>query len=116
VIPVRADFGEVIAETTFLFEMPGGEEKRVRIKLGRPYIEEHEGEPTWACPCELEGLEPRYADARGEDSYQALFLAEYLIRKRLAAFLAKGGKILMPDSREELSQADLDSFFGTFEP
>jgi hypothetical protein len=63
VILIRPEFGEVVAKTTFLFQWPNAEEKSVRIKLGRPYIEENEGRVNWACPCELEGLERELDDA-----------------------------------------------------
>jgi hypothetical protein len=105
-------FGEVVAETTLLLLTSNGEEKAVRLKVGRPYLESVDGSTSWACPCEIEGLEPRYPDARGEDSYQALFLAQYLMRHRLNDILDKGGKVFMPDTRQELSKADLITFFG----
>jgi hypothetical protein len=109
VIP-NSEFGEVVAESEFLFQWANGDEKPVRLKVGRPYLEDG---MNWACACEIEGFEARYPDARGEDSYQALFLAQYLMKHRLRDFLAKGGRIFIGEEREELSREDLDRFFGT---
>ena len=94
----REEFGEEIGVDEYIFQPPSGAERRVRLRVGKPYLVKP-GE--WACPVELSGFEARYPDIRGSDSMQALCLAIALVRARLGDFLAKGGKVLHPQDRSE---------------
>jgi hypothetical protein len=105
----RPDFGEEIATRDFVHVGPDGVRRPVKLRLGRPYRADTGG---WACPAELEGLEPRYVDARGEDALQALCLAITLLRSRLEDRSASGGKLLYADGDVELWPEDIDAMFG----
>jgi hypothetical protein len=104
---IRPEFGEAVGSANLIFLLPDGSRKTGQVRVGRPYKSE---DGNWACPCELVGLEPRYADIRGGDSLQALCLAISLLRRRLEDFIDKGGTILHADE-SEWSQ---DSFSATF--
>src|SRR5258708_26963486 len=87
----REDFGEEIASSGYVVRFPDGCERRVRVRVGRPYVD---GKAAWACPVELAGFERRYPDIVGEDSLQALSLALTLAWRRLQDFVDKGGVVL----------------------
>ncbi len=87
----HGDFGEEIAGSEYVFRLPDGSERPVRLRIGRPYAN---GGNTWACPVELAGFESRYPDIVGEDSLQALSLALALAWRRLQDFVEKGGTVL----------------------
>ena len=82
-------------------------ERALIVRIGRPY-QAADGE--WACPVETEGLHGRHPDICGTDSLQSLCLASSLVRQLLEDFVAKGGKVLHPDDRTEVS---LSALFGT---
>lgn len=108
----RPDFGQVVAEEQFLFVGADGSEKTVTARLGAPYHDterESASGTVWACPCEVRGFELRYPDIRGEGSWQALCLAITFVRARLDDFCEKGGRILDPRDRHEVS---LSVLFG----
>jgi hypothetical protein len=67
----------------------------------------------WACPVEILGFEPRYADAHGGTSLQALCLAIMLVRSRLEDFILKGGRILDVDGTHEWDAKSIAAVFGT---
>ena len=109
----REDFGEEVALTEFDLQFPAGTKRRVTVRVGKPYrISAHE----WACPVELRGHEPRYADLRGVDSVQALCMAISLVRSRLEDFIDKGGKILHVEDGSEWDAAALAATFGRVGP
>ena len=93
----REDFGEEVSTSEYVFQFPNGARREVRLRIGKPYFIS-DGE--WACPVELNGFEPRYADARGADSLQALGWALLLVRKRFEDFLKRDGKVLHMDGTE----------------
>ena len=93
----REEFGEEIGGADYIFRFSNGEQRPVRLRLGKPYFTP---DCHWACPIELSGFEPRYPDVRGADSMQALCLAISLVRKRLEDFLEKGGEVLLMDGSE----------------
>ncbi len=93
----REDFGEEVGGSEYVFRLPNGAHRKVRVRVGKPYFIS-DGE--WACPVELNGFEPRYADARGDDSMQSLGLARLLVRKRFEDFLKNGGRVLHVDGTE----------------
>jgi hypothetical protein len=104
----RTEFGAVIASMHFVLKSADGRVCDVNLKLGAPY---HVGETTWACPCELEGLEPRYPDMHGEGSLQALCLALALVQNRLRDSIEDGWRFF-DESGEERSFDSLRVLFG----
>jgi hypothetical protein len=66
-------------------------ELSVRIDIGLPY---QCSDNEWACPIALEGLYNKLPDVHGEDSFQALMLAQNLARTLLNDFVEKGGQLL----------------------
>ncbi len=102
---------QTIAERKLLVEFRTGARRPVIIRIGTPYPDE---EDSWACPLALEGLYEGLSDARGIDSFQALMLAQNLIKTLLYAVLSDGGKLLAAfDNEEEMepSEIDLEAMF-----
>lgn len=84
-----------------------GEKKTVSIRIGQPYPC-----PTgdWACPVALEGLHTRLKDQHGIDAFQALMLAQNLVRILLNDFVEKGGSLRSTHADEPI---DLEKLFTT---
>jgi hypothetical protein len=82
----------------------------IYLRLGRPY---QCGDAEWACPVALEGLYASLRDQHGDDSWQALMLAQGLLLQLLAHFVAHGGQLAHAQSNET---CDLDNLFskGTY--
>lgn len=64
--------------------------KEVHVGIGQPY---QKAEGAWACPIQLKGLFEDMPDINGEDSFQALMLAQNLARTLLNALVEKGWKV-----------------------
>src|SRR6185295_3147663 len=79
----------IVASRNLVAIHPAQGETPLRIAIGLPY---KYGENEWACPVALEGLYETLRD--GEDSFQALMLAQKLARMLLNDFVEKGGKLL----------------------
>jgi len=79
---------EVIAERQLMCEMPGRERTEVTLRIGKPY---QSSDVDWACPVALEGLYTTLADQHGIDSFQALMLAQSLLRQLMAGVIEDGG-------------------------
>ena len=85
-----------------------GSEQPFLVGVGTP-LRQPTGE--WACPTLWHDIhEPR--PIYGGDSLQALCLGLSFIRRRLEDFLAKGGRLLLPDERHEISREDLAVWFS----
>ena len=67
----------------------------------------------WACPVEILGFEPRYPDAHGGTSLQALCLAIMLVRSRVEDFISKGGKVLDIVGGHEWDVKSIAAVFGS---
>ena len=78
--------------------------KEVNIGIGQPYQKE---EGSWACPIQLKGLFEDLSDVHGEDSFQALMLAQNLARTLLNALVEKGWKVYSYADKE----VDVDTLF-----
>lgn len=89
-----------IASRTMIGIKPSGEEIEIQLNLGKPYQVD---DVSWACPIEIIGLYQKLSDVQGVDSYQALSLAQSLARGLLISFIEKGGKLLWPDDRTEVT-------------
>jgi hypothetical protein len=89
----------------FLCVRPGGERVEVVVAIGHPYPT---SEGDWACPVEIDGLHGDLAEIHGIDSLQVICLAIRVVRERLEAFVAEGGRILHPTTEENVA---LESYF-----
>lgn len=105
----RKVFGNVVGVSRFVFRFADGANRRVQIRVGKPYEVSFR---EWACPVEIRGFEPRYPDIRGGDSVQALCLAITLVRLRIEDFIEKGGRVLDPDNGSEWDKRMLRAAFG----
>ena len=79
---------EAIAQRELMCVKPTGERTAVTLRIGVPYPA---SEVDWACPVELEGLHTRLSDIHGVDSFQALMLAQGLLRRLMLHVVAEGG-------------------------
>jgi len=93
-----------IAERILRLKNTDGEVKEVNLGFGQPFQEE---EGSWACPIQLKGLFEHVSDARGEDSFQALMLAQNLARTLLKALVEKGWSVYSYSEKE----VDVDTLF-----
>jgi hypothetical protein len=98
-----------IASAGFIWVRGDGSELPIEARVGRPYLV---AGTEWACPCAIEGFDGAYPDIRGEGSLQALSLAVGLILQRLGHLLESGGRLLDPDDRHTVDQANLAVMFG----
>ena len=69
----------------------------IELQLGVPY---QASDVDWACPVGIAGLYDHLADQHGIDSWQALMLAQNLVRMLLEAFIADGGRVLTSQGGE----------------
>lgn len=94
----------VIAELEVTFA-EGERKTRGAVRIGEPRLVSHD---EAVCVLELVGLAPgaplRY-EVRGADTLQALSLTLSLARERLRAFVARGGRLLVPGD-DEADDAD----------
>ena len=93
-----------IAERTLFLKNADEEVKEVNLRIGQPY--QKEGGP-WACPIQLIGLFDDLSDVYGEDSFQALMLAQNLARTLLNALVEKGWSVYSYSDKE----VDVDTLF-----
>jgi hypothetical protein len=98
--------GDAIAERELICERAGGGRIRVTLRIGRPY---RASDVDWACPVEAEGLFGRLADIHGIDSFQALVLAQRLLRTLMYREVENGGTFWWADTHEELN---IEEMFG----
>jgi hypothetical protein len=62
----------------------------VRVAIGQPY---RVAAGEWACAVKLDGLYGGLSDQHAADSFQALMLAQNLLRSLLARFVHDGGQL-----------------------
>lgn len=93
-----------IAERRLHLKNEDGEVKQVDLRIGQPYQKE---DNSWACPIQLKGLFEELSDVGGDDSFQALMLAQNLARTLLNAFAEKGWSVYSHADRE----VDVDTLF-----
>lgn len=97
---------ESIAEKQLVCEQSSGERVMVTLRLGKPY---RSSDVDWACPVSLDGLYKSLADQHGVDSFQALMLAQSLLRQLMAGVIEDGGCFRFI---EEDSVVNLDALFA----
>jgi hypothetical protein len=93
-----------IAERILYLKNTDEELKEVHVGIGQPYQKE---EGSWACPIQLKGLFEDLSDVNGEDSFQALMLAQNLIKTLLNALVEKGWTVYSYAEKE----VDVDTLF-----
>jgi hypothetical protein len=98
------DATEMIAERKLICQRANGERVLVTLRIGKPYPA---SDVDWACSAEAEGLFDRLADMHGVDSFQALILAQGLLRNLLSAEIEKGSTLHWRESGERMSLEDL---------
>jgi hypothetical protein len=96
-----------IAERKVILKAADGAETLVTIKIGKPYKVD---DLQWSCPVQAEGMHKKLVDQSGVDSFQALMLAQQLIRNLLKYFIEEGGVVL---SVEDKSVVDVKTLFET---
>jgi hypothetical protein len=92
---------DTVVETPFVFVTNDGTATDVTIVIGRPC---RTSAGNWACSAQFRGLPPCPAMV-GEDPLQALSLALSLVRWQCEAFLQQGGRILFPETGENVPLA-----------
>jgi Domain of unknown function (DUF6968) len=98
---------ELIATRRLRAKRPGGEPFDIEVGIGRPVAC---GDQEWKCPVSLSGLHERLHDTHGNDSWQALMLAQRLAQQLLGYFLEDGGQLWDADS--EGTPVDLSGMFS----
>jgi hypothetical protein len=93
-----------IAEKVLFLKNTDEEVKKVHLCIGQPY---QKGDGSWACPIQLKGLFENLSDVSGEDSFQALMLAQNLARTLLNALAEKGWTVYSHGDKE----VDIDTLF-----
>src|SRR5688572_22348315 len=93
-----------IAKRVLYLKNTNEEVKEVDLCIGQPYQKE---DGSWACPLQLEGLFEDLSDVSGEDSFQALMLAQNLARTLLNALTEKGWNVYSHANKE----VDVDTLF-----
>jgi hypothetical protein len=93
-----------IAERILYLKNTDEEVKEVNLCIGQPYQKE---DGSWACPIQLIGLIEDLSDVSGEDSFQALMLAQNLARTLLNALTEKGWNVYSNANKE----VDVDTLF-----
>ena len=96
----------VVAQRSIICERSAGERIRVTLRIGKPY---RSSDVDWACPVEADGLFGRLVDIHGVDSFQALILAQGLLRNLLRHEAEDGSIFWWADTHERL---DIDEMFG----
>jgi hypothetical protein len=97
---------DAIAQRVLVCEREGGDRVKVTLRIGKPY---QVSDSDWACPVEAEGLFGRLSDIHGIDSFQALVLAQRLLRTLMHGEIADGSTFWWADTHEEL---DVEEMFG----
>ena len=97
----------IVAERKLILELKTGERCPITIKIGQPYHH-------WACPLSIDGLYNRLSDAAGVDSFQALMLAQNLVKTLLKNALKDGGKLyrVFEDEEDDATEVDVEIMFS----
>jgi hypothetical protein len=100
---------ELVASLRLIGVGSDGRERAFVVGVGLPARQ-----PTsdWACPTLAHDEERLLRLIHGEDSLQALCLGLSYIRMKLEDHLEKGGRLLLPEGREEISRHDLAAWFS----
>ena len=100
-----AESPEFVAERELVLAPLSGEPRRLILRVGRP---SRTNAGSWACPVIAEGLFSNLQPIHGEDSWQALMLAQQFLLRLLKTEFDKGSRLFWPDMPEPIS---LDQLF-----
>jgi hypothetical protein len=107
---MRTSAPNYIATEQLIWLHHDGSQARIVARVGLPYPMD---DGTWACPAELQGVDPRYPDVCGASSMQALNLATALIATRLSHLLERGERLVdAEDTSCAWDEEMLHSIFG----
>ena len=95
---------EMIAERDLTCVKPGGERVPVKLRIGKP-IPVAGGD--WTCRIEAAGLLNGPKDIFGVDSFQALFLAQAVLKSIVRDEIQKGSGFLAFHPEEPVSFEDI---------
>lgn len=101
---------EYIAERVVALAPALGQRRLVSLKVGRP---RRTTAGSWACQVVADGLHSNLAPIHGEDSWQALLLAQQFLLSLLKTEVEKGTQLLWPDEPVPMS---LDQLFCVAAP
>ena len=79
---------DLIAQRAVVWVKPDGKRIPVTLLIGKPY---RASDVDWACPVAADGLYAKLADIHGIDSFQALVLAQRLLRQLMNGAVEDGG-------------------------
>lgn len=99
---------ELVGSLNLIVVDKDGRESSIVVGVGVP-----ERQPTgeWACPTLTHDHRALHA-IYGQDSLQALGLGLSFIRLRLEDHLEQGGRLLLPEGRQEVTVRDLAAWFS----
>src|SRR5687768_12643579 len=89
---------DTVAETEIECLSPSGESFTSVFRVGRPRIDER---GMWACSLSMDGFFREDRPIFGADSLQALCLALAFAHSQLKGFVARGGQLFDPKTRDE---------------
>src|SRR4051794_28331390 len=97
---------EVIAERTVYAVDKYSRGFQISLLICKPYPTDSE-EGKWACPAAIMGLHGVAPDITGADSWQALILAQELLKALVTWFVEDGGKLFWEENGLELTVEEL---------
>jgi hypothetical protein len=98
---------DVIAQRAVVWIKPEGERVPVTLLVGKPY---RANDVDWACPVAADGLYTKLGDIHGIDSFQALVLAQNLLRQLMNGAVKDGGTFR---NVEDDSAIDVGTLFAS---
>jgi hypothetical protein len=98
---------EVIAQRAVVWVTPDGKRVPITLSIGKPY---RASDVDWACPVAADGLYAKLADIHGIDSFQALILAQKLLRLLMNGAVEDGGTFR---NVEDDSAVDVSTLFAS---
>jgi hypothetical protein len=98
---------DVIAQRAVVWVKSDGERVPVTLLIGMPY---RASDVDWACPVAADGLYAKLGDIHGIDSFQALVLAQKLLRQLMNGAVKDGGTFR---NVEDDSAIDVSTLFAS---
>jgi hypothetical protein len=87
-----------IADREFDLLPPGKSRVRLTVRFGPIY----HADGSYRCPVRFEGWGDQPPDIFGDDSLQAFLLAVTCMNSILRCFIARGGRVLFPDTNDDM--------------
>lgn len=95
---------DLIAMRRFRARSAQGDEFEIDLGIGRPVCC---GKHQWKSAVVLKGLHDRLADQQGVDPWQALTLAQSLVRELLLGFVEGGGRLMDLETGADVTVEDV---------